>query len=91
MTLLRAALAALALALAVPAIAFGSDRFVVRDVPVSPAGVVQARQVQEEFNLVGLHWKGPGTVSFRTASPDGAWSGWHEAAPEAEDKPTGLR
>jgi len=87
MTLLRAALAALALVLAVPAIALGSDRFVVRDVPVSQAGVVQARQAQEEFNLVGLHWKGPGTVSFRTASPDGAWSGWHDAAPEVEDKP----
>ena len=52
MTLLRAALAALALVLAVPAIALGSDRFVVRDVPVSPAGVVQERQAQAEFNLV---------------------------------------
>ena len=83
MTLLRAALAALALVLAVPAIALGSDRFVVRDVPVSPAGVVQERQAQAEFNLVGLHWKGPGAVWFRTASNAGVWSGWHEAAPEA--------
>ena len=80
MTLLRAALAALALVLAVPAIALGSDCCVVRDVPVSPTGAVQVRQAQEEFNLVGLHWKGPGTVSFRTASLDDAWSGWHDAA-----------
>jgi flagellar hook assembly protein FlgD len=87
MTLLRAALAALALALAAPAIAFGSDRFVVRDEPVGPAAPVQARQAAPKFNLVGLHWKGPGTVWFRTASLRGTWSAWHEAAVEAEDAP----
>jgi flagellar hook assembly protein FlgD len=87
MTLLRAALSALALALAFPAIALGSDRFAVRDVPVGNGGAGVARQAQEEFNLVGLHWKGPGRVWFRTASPARAWSAWHEAAPEAEDGP----
>jgi flagellar hook assembly protein FlgD len=87
MTLLRAALAALALVLAAPAVALGSDRFVVRDEPVGPAGAVHARQVTQIFNLVGLHWKGPGKVSFRTASFAGKWSAWHEAAVEAEDAP----
>jgi flagellar hook assembly protein FlgD len=87
MTLLRAALAATALALAVPAIALGSDRFAVRDVPVGSGGTVQARHAQQRFNLVGLHWKGPGPVWFRTVSPAGVWSGWHEAATEAEDRP----
>jgi N-acetylmuramoyl-L-alanine amidase/FlgD Ig-like domain len=87
MTLLRAAFAAVALALAVPAIALGSDRFVVRNLPVGSDGTVQARYAQERFNLVGLHWKGLGAVWFRTASSAGAWSGWREAAMEAEDRP----
>jgi hypothetical protein len=39
------------------------------------------------FDLVGLHWQGSGTVSFRTRRLDGSWSGWHAAAPEAEDLP----
>ena len=39
------------------------------------------------FAMVGLHWQGPGTVSFRTRSVDGTWSRWRPAAPEAEDRP----
>ncbi|HMI99433.1 MAG TPA: N-acetylmuramoyl-L-alanine amidase [Gaiellaceae bacterium] len=38
------------------------------------------------FDLVGLHWQGIGTVSFRTRSVSGRWSGWHDAAPE-DDRP----
>jgi flagellar hook assembly protein FlgD len=87
MTLFRAALAALALALAAPAIAHGSDRFVVRDEPLGSASTVEARQALQKFNLVGLHWKGPGTVWFRTASVAGKWSLWREAAAESEDAP----
>src|SRR5215475_5669889 len=34
------------------------------------------------FDLVGLHWKGSGAVSFRTRSVAGRWSSWHEAEPE---------
>jgi hypothetical protein len=34
------------------------------------------------FDLVGLHWKGSGAVSFRTRSVAGRWSRWREAAPE---------
>jgi N-acetylmuramoyl-L-alanine amidase len=39
------------------------------------------------FDLVGLHWRGPGRVSFRTRALSGRWSAWHRAAPEAEDGP----
>ena len=38
------------------------------------------------FDLVGLHWKGSGAVSFRTRSVTGRWSGWRAAAPE-DDAP----
>src|SRR5512133_2938351 len=36
------------------------------------------------FDLVGLHWKGSGAVSFRTRRLAGRWSKWREAAPEAD-------
>jgi hypothetical protein len=39
------------------------------------------------FNLVGLHWQGPGRVSFRTALRPGSWSPWRPGRPEAEDLP----
>jgi flagellar hook assembly protein FlgD len=87
MTLLRAALAALALALAAPAAALGADRMIVRDEQVGAASSSARTQAPREFNLVGLHWKGPGTVRFRTASGAGRWSAWREAAAETEDAP----
>src|SRR4029450_13242933 len=34
------------------------------------------------FDLVGLHWKGSGVVSFRTRTGAGRWTGWRDAAPE---------
>jgi uncharacterized protein with LGFP repeats len=37
--------------------------------------------------MVGLHWRGPGSIEFRTRADDGRWSGWHTAAPEGEDQP----
>ena len=87
MTLLRTALAAFAIALAVPAVVHGADRFMVRDEPLSATSGFRARQAPLDFNLVGLHWKGPGSVSFRTLSRAGRWSSWREAAAEAEDLP----
>src|ERR671936_1222905 len=39
------------------------------------------------FDMVGLHWRGSGSVDFRTRSAAGRWSAWHRAAPEAEDVP----
>jgi hypothetical protein len=39
------------------------------------------------FDLLGLHWQGAGSITFRTRSLAGTWSSWHAAAPEAEDLP----
>ena len=39
------------------------------------------------FDLVGIHWRGSGTVSFRTRSLAGRWSRWRAADPEPEDAP----
>jgi flagellar hook assembly protein FlgD len=87
MTLVRTALAAFVFVLAAPVVAHAADRFVVRDEPVSGAAELHARQAPLHFNLVGLHWKGGGTVWFRTVSPAGTWSVWRKAEAEAEDAP----
>ena len=78
----------IALALALPAPASAQEATIVsRDVPLAgertPASIVPPAR----FNLVGLHWRGSGTVQFRTRSTAGRWSGWRDAAPEAEDRP----
>jgi uncharacterized protein with LGFP repeats len=39
------------------------------------------------FDMVGLHWRGSGSVSFRTRSTAGSWSQWQPARPEWEDIP----
>jgi flagellar hook assembly protein FlgD len=39
------------------------------------------------FDMVGLHWRGSGTVWFRTRSLSGVWSRWQPARPEVEDLP----
>jgi hypothetical protein len=41
------------------------------------------------FDLVGIHWKGPGKVQFRTRKLDGRWTGWRTADAESEDLPDG--
>ena len=85
MRLLRLILLA---ALALPATAQAEDATIVsREVPLAGQRVLAAAQAPERFNLVGLHWRGEGTVEFRTRALGGRWSGWHPAAPEVEDRP----
>jgi N-acetylmuramoyl-L-alanine amidase len=73
--------------LAAPAVAHGAVSMTVRDVPLHGGGRTLASAASTEFDLVGLHWRGTGAVEFRTRSLAGRWSGWHAAAPEAEDLP----
>ncbi|RDI74073.1 N-acetylmuramoyl-L-alanine amidase [Gaiella occulta] len=74
-------------ALALPAAASaGLASLVTRDVPLHgerlPAAAAPTR-----FDLVGLRWRGSGTVSFQVRSVAGRWGAWLPAAPEAEDLP----
>ncbi|HEX5470096.1 MAG TPA: FlgD immunoglobulin-like domain containing protein [Gaiellaceae bacterium] len=89
MAVLRILAVALAAAALPPGVASAADRFVVRDEPVPATGGLRhpARAAPIEFDLVGLHWKGRGKVSFRTAAGAGAWSPWRLAAPEPFDSP----
>ncbi len=69
-----------------PAVATAETTMTVRDVPLHGQRILAAAS-PSRFDLVGLHWRGPGSVEFRTRSVRGAWSAWHSAAPEAEDQP----
>jgi flagellar hook assembly protein FlgD len=82
-----------ALALALPGLAEAGVTMSVHEEPVtasrSTSGVIRvlpARAVSTPFNLVGIHWRGPGKVYFRTAGARG-WSSWRFARPESEDLP----
>jgi hypothetical protein len=85
----KPALAVVLLALAWPAAAGAQASLVARDVPLTGARTRAAST--PEFDLVGVHWQGPGAVRFRTRAVGGGWSAWHPAAPEAEDLPDGPR
>ena len=69
-----------------PAAALGSVSIAARDVPLRGERTL-APSAAAQFDLVGLHWRGPGSVEFRTRAVSGKWSGWRRAAPEAEDLP----
>ena len=76
------------LALALPAPALAQEATIVsRDVPLAGARTLAAAGPPARFDLVGLHWRGSGTVQFRTRGTSGRWSAWNDAAPEAEDRP----
>jgi hypothetical protein len=84
---MRSVVLALLVLLASPAAAFaGEPSLVTREVPLHGERTLAAAQ-PERFNLVGLHWQGPGRVFFRTHAVSGRWSRWRPAAPEAEDRP----
>ena len=76
------------IALALPAPAWAADATIVsRDVPLAGERALAASAAPARFNLVGIHWRGAGTVQFRTHAVGGRWSAWKTAAPEAEDRP----
>jgi hypothetical protein len=79
---MKVAVAAALLALAAPGAAAGAGlKLVSRDVgSAAPARVAR-------FDLVGLHWRGSGSVLFRTRSLGGYWSSWRSAAPGEDDLP----
>jgi hypothetical protein len=57
------------------------------DLPLAGERTPASSEPARRFTLVGLHWRGPGRVLFRTRSLEGAWSRWRPAAPEDEDGP----
>jgi hypothetical protein len=82
---MKLAFAVIAAALAAPAVARAEVTITARDVPLH--GRALASSPTRAFDLVGLHWRGPGSVQFRTHGVGGSWTTWRVAAPEAEDLP----
>ena len=80
---------AIAALFAAPAAASAGVSLAVRDVPLHGERAL-AVAAPAPFDLVGLHWRGPGSVEFRTRTLAGHWSSWQRAAPEAEDLPDAL-
>jgi hypothetical protein len=68
-----------------PAAAFGGASLTMREVPLHGGRTLAA--AAPEFDMVGLHWRGSGSVQFRTRSLGGRWGAWQGADPEAEDLP----
>ena len=79
-------LAAIVAFLAAPPTAFAEASLTMREVPLRGVRSL-ASAAPSRFDLVGLHWRGSGSVEFKTRSLSGLWSGWHRAAPESEDLP----
>jgi hypothetical protein len=55
---------------------------VARDVPLGPRAL-QVAQPPIHFNMVGVHWRGTGTVRYRTHRLAGGWTQWFEGDADA--------
>ncbi|MCY7302305.1 MAG: N-acetylmuramoyl-L-alanine amidase [Thermoleophilia bacterium] len=85
MKLLAAAIT-VAASLALPTVASASLTSIsYRAIPVAGAGtpVITAKR----FDLVGLRWRGPGSVRFRVRAVDGTWGRWLDGITEGDDQP----
>jgi hypothetical protein len=68
------------LVLAFPASAHaGNVAMTARDVPLGGSRSLASAAAPQRFNMVGVHWQGPGAVAFRTHRIHGAWSAWRDA------------
>jgi N-acetylmuramoyl-L-alanine amidase len=85
---MRALRIAAFLLLAAPPAAHAADPSISkRDVTLGGGRAPAVVRETRPFDMLGLHWRGAGQVSFRTLSLSGHWSAWRAAAPEAEDLP----
>src|SRR6266550_6369596 len=72
-------LAAALAAFVVPPVAQAGDVAIrVREVPLGARALDSARAPMN-FNMLGLHWIGNGTVDYRTRSLRGTWRAWRVA------------
>jgi hypothetical protein len=85
---MRTFLIAAVLLLAAPAAAQAADGSIwSRDLSLGAARAPAGMASGKRFDLVGVHWRGPGRVELRTRAASGGWSPWRTAVPEAEDRP----
>jgi hypothetical protein len=79
----------LIVALGVPghAAAAGLASVSVRDLPLGSDRTLSASGAVRPFQMVGIHWRGPGTLDVRTRLRGGRWSGWQPVAEDEGDAP----
>jgi hypothetical protein len=76
------------LALAAPAYArAGLASLQVRDLALGTDRTLSASGPVRPFQLVGIHWRGPGTLDLRTRSGSGRWSSWQPVEEDEGDAP----
>ena len=79
-----------ALSLALPATASGGlATLQVRELSLGGDRSLASTPTTSPFQLVGLHWQGPGALELRTRTPGGSWSSWqpvHEDEGDAPDR-----
>jgi N-acetylmuramoyl-L-alanine amidase/FlgD Ig-like domain len=80
---MRKLLLATMVAFALPPVASaGNVAMVARDVPLGSRSL-QAASPPMRFNMLGVHWRGPGAVEVRTRSLRGAWRAWQDVDDDA--------
>ena len=78
-----------ALVLSIPAVAeAGLTSVEIQDLPLGKERTLAAAGPRA-FDLVGIHWRGPGSVLLRTRSVDGRWSTWRPVREGDHDAPDG--
>ena len=66
-------------ALVAPASAVAGVTMTAREIPLRQGRALAAETRPPRFDMVAVHWRGSGTVLFRTRSVAGRWSGWQQA------------
>ncbi|HSB37806.1 MAG TPA: peptidoglycan recognition protein, partial [Gaiellaceae bacterium] len=85
---MRKLLAAAALALTFPGSALSAGLVQQRELtPLAPNRALTPGR----FELVGIHWRGPGAVRFRTRDLRGRWSAWRVSSDEDTPRQRGWR
>jgi hypothetical protein len=59
----------------------------VRDLPLQGERSLSATTATTPFQLVGIHWRGPGRLELRTRGPGGRWSKWKPVVEDEGDGP----
>ncbi len=72
-------LAIVVAALVAPASAVAGVTMTAREIPLRQGRAPAAETRPPQFDLVAVHWRGSGTVLFRTRGLAGGWSGWQQA------------
>lgn len=72
---MKTILLALLLGLALPATAAAGVTMTQREIPLGGARTLQAA-APRRFDMVAVHWQGPGSVLVSTRGLGGRWSGW---------------